>query len=121
MSVFTGPPGEDLPDRAIIFERVTQESAWAQLGAQRREETPELEGVVYALEPGGADESGIKAARDKAKAMLDELDAELRVNMTQGVTEVHQSALAVSEWRQPITQAGRVCEIGIRIRLKARI
>lgn len=96
-SGWVGPAGGlksiQLTDATTAYEH-------AQLGQRRKRELVTVRGFVWGVAP-GAGETAIKASRDQAEAILNELMDELGTNPSQGIDHAQSDALLSSredEW-----------------------
>lgn len=120
VTVSTAPFGKESPREAIVFIRINGASEWAALGAGARRERYTLEGVVH-VSKSGSDESTAKAARDRAKVLLDELVAEVGAHKPASVTQVTLSELNALTWDQAVNPERRTCLVTIAVNVEARI
>lgn len=119
VTVSSAPMGGGTPRRAIVFMRATGDSEWAALGAGSREERYAVEGLIQSSDP-RQEEAGAKATRDDAKALLDEIQAEVGRNKPD-VDEVRTSELVVLSWEQGLNPSGRFSQVAFEIRVTARL
>jgi hypothetical protein len=80
VTVSTAPLGTEDPPEAIVFSDVSLSEELLAMGTTRRE-TYTIDGMVYIQKP-GAGEMAIKAARDRAFAILAEVETYLTDNPT---------------------------------------
>lgn len=78
VNVFTAHPGDEAGTEAVILHTVRNHQSPQGFGAPHlREETYVVEGVVF-IARGGAGETVIKDARDRATALLVEVETQVR-------------------------------------------
>lgn len=97
---------------AIAFIDVLTDEESAALGDRRREEIYTIEGVIEVNKPGMGDDVA-KEARDRAAALLSEIETEIRDDTTQGLspTVVRRSEIVTINLRQRIREKYRRCII----------
>jgi hypothetical protein len=122
VGVFSGWVGPDGGLRSSQIESVDSTDDWGLIGNRRLDEAVTLTGFIWAQAP-GAGEVAIKAARDAAEAIWNELLDELVTNPSQGVAEVLTNAHVASMSEENAVNADkqRVCRITFTIALTAQI
>lgn len=119
VQVATGPLAEDTALESIQVFRVDTDQVWAALGGRSREETGTMTGAIWIVAP-GADEPAIKAARDRAYALLAELESDLRADPSVNGT-VRVAQLASADLTQGLNDNGRVAQVTFTVNLEARL
>ncbi len=114
--VYTAPSGDVIPN-SLQFFGTSQQGSFAAHGGNRREEEYELHGGIFAVEY-GTDEAAAAAARERAYAVLGELDAQLRANR-RPVAGVVSVELARAELDQFIHDEVRAAAIEFAVKVKA--
>lgn len=94
---------------AIELWETEADEEWRTLGNRRRAEKYRIHGGAFAVKA-GADEATIRAVRDRAVAILDELKDLLADDVTLGGA-VRVAALVRSQIKQDFTDGGRWCLI----------
>ena len=122
VGVFSGWVGPDGGLRSIQFESVDSTDDWGLIGNRRLDEAVTITGFIWAQAP-GAGEASIKAARDAAEAIWNELLDELVMNPSQGVAEVLTNARVASMSEENAVNADkqRVCRITFTVAVTAQI
>ena len=104
IAVTTAASGEPVPPECIQLFRTTADQQWTLLGNRRRREQYTVYGGIYA-QIAGYGEPTAKAARDRAYALLAELEQTLRADPSVGGS-VRQAELLTAELDQGITRGG---------------
>lgn len=113
VGVYTGPISSDTPypRKTILFIRCEDQAEPAGLGPQtqvNQKERYTVEGVIAGSSPLKG-ETGIKAARDACKSLLEELNQQLREDMTVSAT-VEWAFISSVDWEQGVdADRGRIC------------
>lgn len=119
VKVFTSPQGDNTPDEAIVFIGVDGDQEFAALGRDKRNERYDINGGIWIQKP-GADEETAVAARNRAYAILGELENELRAVPTlNGI--VITIELKGHDLNQGATQKDRRVALDFRLHVFARI
>lgn len=120
VTITTAPSGDPDILESIQFDGVPEDQAWKSLGGMRRQETYPIGGGILILKRGAGEEVA-KAARDRAYAILAEMEIVLRANPTLGLgarTDVQlASALLFQGWQEN----GRLAAIDFTILVKAEL
>lgn len=119
VQVATGPLAEDTALESIQLFRVDIDQVWAAQGGRSREETGTLTGAIWIVKP-GADEPTIKTARDRAYALLAEIESDLRADPSVNGT-VRVAQLASADLTQGVNESGRVAQVTFTVNLTARL
>lgn len=125
VGVYTGPPNSEVanPRKAIMFIRCQDQAEPAGLGPQTQvtqKEDYTVEGVIAGSSPLKG-EDGINAARDACLALLEELNQQLREDMTVNGT-VSFAYVSAVDWEQGLNaDRGRLCLATFTITCHARI
>lgn len=120
VTITTAPSGDPDILESIQFGGVPEDQAWKSLGGLRRQENYPIEGSILILRR-GAGEDKAKESRDRAYALLSELEIVLRANPTLDLgarTDVQlASALLFQGWQEN----GRLAAIDFTILVKAEL
>lgn len=82
VTVWTAHPGDDLGTEDIVFHTVTGDQQPQSFSSpHNREEIYQVAGFIFCLKP-GAGETVIKQARDRATAILAEVENQMRTDPT---------------------------------------
>jgi hypothetical protein len=130
VTVASGDLDADTPREAIILGGVFEwEQEWATIGNLRKDEDFGVETVVWIVKP-GAGETVIRAARDRAVAIVAEIETYLRLSTVHGDAVdgiTLQGVVRSAEWRPtslrqgPYPDGGRWCQVTGVIGIKARL
>lgn len=124
VTIATGPLGDETPLEAIVFFSINGDQDWAQigkaaLGAGSRRDTYTVEGAIWIAKP-GAGELVIKQTRDRAAAVLGELENELRADPSVAGA-VRTCQLTGVAMEQGMDDQGRWCQVSFQLGAMARI
>lgn len=100
VTVTSGWVGDDGGLKSIQFQNASTLYDWSSIGRGRHKEETTITGFIF-VTASGAGESAIKASRDLAFSIYDELIDELRTNPSQGIAQVQSNTLPSSredEW-----------------------
>lgn len=121
VTVATGPLGDDTPAEAIVLVGVSAaDQAYAALGSRPKDDMYDILGGIWVARP-GAGEAVLKAARDRALALLAEVEADLREAPNIGLAYVLWANLRPDTLDQGMGTGTRWCELDFRVQVKARI
>lgn len=95
VGVFSGWVGDDGGLKSIQLVSATTAYDWSSIGRGRHQEDTLVTGFIW-IKTQGAGEPAIKASRDLAFSIWDELVSELRDNPSQGISEVESKVLPSS-------------------------
>ncbi|MGN6811855.1 MAG: hypothetical protein ACTHMP_13370, partial [Thermomicrobiales bacterium] len=113
---FAAPAGDPLPLEMVEFVGTMSPEAtqqWGALGNRRKTETYTVHAFIGALVP-GAGEDVADQARDRAYAILAEIEDQLRIDPRVNGT-VYRSQLASANLLQEIAEEGRAATLLITI------
>ena len=99
----------DRRDAIVVGDFIQGEQEWSMLGNRRRDERFRVSGAIWVTRAGKGD-TVIRAARERAIAILAEIEDELRVSPTVTAT-VKVAALTRYEVDQGVSSDGRWCEV----------
>lgn len=112
VQIATGPLGGESARESIQFFTGRDNQDHVTTG-RRRESTFSLDGAVWVLKP-GKNETVIKAARDRAQALLAEIEDELRTDPSIGGT-VRESGITDYDLDQGVNPDGHWCQLDFTI------
>lgn len=121
VEVTSGPLGiDDTAAESIQFDNVEADQDWASAIRRSRDETYTIRGFLWIVQP-GADEPAIKAARDRAFELFDELALALHEDPTLGgvvrTAQVRRPRLDQGIWGD----GSRAARIQFAIEVSARL
>lgn len=120
VKVFSADPGDAAPaNEYIALLNIEGAQAYATWGTNTREDDYQIIGGVFARKP-GAGETPIKAARDRAGALLAEVEAALRGSPNLGGV-VMLAQMRDFELHQLAISQGRVAIIDFQVGVRARL
>lgn len=117
--VATAPTGEPVPRESIQLFDAAADQEWAASGNKRRREQYRVRGGIFISAP-GAGEAKAKAARDRAFALLAEIEDALRLDHNVSGT-VNQAQIAAYDLDQGAAKEGRWAAIEFFIAVRAEL
>lgn len=120
VTILTAPSGDpDIPE-SIQFYGVFENQEWKSLGGQRRQENYPLQGDIVIVRR-GAGEDKAKEARNRAYAILLELETVLRQDPTLAIGPRTDVQLGTANLIQGWQDNGRIATIEFTIDVKAEL
>lgn len=120
VEVWTAPSGDPIPHECIQFFGTDGDQQWAALGNRRRRETYTITGAIFIIRL-GAGQDKAKEARDRAYAILAELEDALRVAPTLGLPDRVEVQLATNNLDQGPQDNGRYAAIPFTLAVTAEL
>ena len=115
---------DKVPRNSVAFIDIISDDEAASLGQNRREEEYVLEGIVWVLQR-GSDEAAAVLARERATAILAQIEIEVRLNPDAGLNTdvqlVRYSEVIGKTLRQAKQEGYKRAVIEFDIRVKTRI
>ncbi|HVB38576.1 MAG TPA: hypothetical protein VND92_08555 [Vicinamibacterales bacterium] len=121
VGVFTGWVGEDGGDESIQFQTVHVTATWAGMGRRSITEDYDLEGFVWVVRKPGAGETVIKAARDRAEAIWNELLEQIQTDPHIGGLLLMPKSIDRDEDYGIDGNGNRVARVSFKLAFEARI
>lgn len=119
VTVATAPTGDPIPTESIQFFGLAEDQEWGAIGHKRRNESYTVQGGIFVIRR-GAGEAKAKEVRDRAYAILAELEDAIRVDP--GVSaSVRQCELTQAVLDQGGEDNGRWAALQISIGVKAEL
>ncbi len=119
VAVATAPDAAGTPAEVIEFLDTAQDQEFAALGGRRREERYEVRGAIFVARL-GAGEATATEARERAYALLAEIENELRADPTVGGA-IQTAEVARVNLQQGASPDGRLAALEFWLRVRARI
>lgn len=120
VTVTTAPSGEPVPMESIQFFGTNGDQAWAALGNRRRRETYTIRGGIFIIK-GGAGADVWDAARERAYALLAELEDAIRVSPTLDLADRVIIQLTRADLDQGAQDNGRWAALDIDLGVTAEL
>lgn len=120
VTVTTAPSGDPIPAESIQFFGTNGDQAWAAIGNRRRSETYTIRGGIF-IQRRGAGQAVWDAARERAYAILAELEDAIRALPTLGLADRVVVQLARVDLDQGGQDNGRWAALDIDIGVTAEL
>lgn len=119
VQILSAPEFKEIAYESIQFHDVSGDQEWA--GATRnREEEFDVDGMVWAAKP-GSDEAIYREVRDRAFALLAEVEDELRTSPRVGNTVRLAEVTHIETTEGADPEQGRVCRIDFKVHVGKRL
>lgn len=120
VTVTTAPSGEPVPMESIQLFGTAGDQEWAAIGNRRRRESYTIRGGIFIIK-GGAGSAVWDAARERAYALLAELEDAIRVMPTLGLADRVIVQLARADLDQGAQDNGRWAALDLDLAVTAEL